>query len=377
MANQSDTLSAKVNRDGLKLESGDRSIQLDLEGRWCSYRWATDFYRRCVDGEVIRYQNRAITIGAAEASLLLDDIHRYICTVLDLCDQPDRWQFTGNWDLLRAVLKNSLKRGGESYQQDRQLFQQVYPERPPILPPDRYRDLVIQPAIGCPNRKCTFCAFYKDKPFKALNAAAVEEHIAGLRQLFGKAIYSRNGIFLGSANAMALSQRRLTAALDLIDSEIGLPQRGIASFHDSYYAPKRTHKEWQELQQRGLTRLIIGLESGSQTLRQQLGKSPDLTILRNDLREIKQAGIHLGITVLVGAGGEQMSPEHLHETLNFFKELTLDREDFIYLSPLEMEDNSPGELLINQQLDAFKLGIREHLNAKAVPYQMGRYRYYC
>lgn len=369
-------ISANITHDGLKIECGDVSIQFDLEARWCSFRRAHDYYRRGVDGEVVRYQERAVTLCAKQMELLYDEIRNAVEHLLILTQRPERWRFSGDWDHLRAILNLSFSRDTEYYRHQGEMFRQVYFEYPPILPPDRYRDLVVLPAVGCPNRHCNFCAFYRDKPFKALDASALAQHIGGLRRLFGKAIVARNGIFLGSANAMALSQRRLLTALGTIESQLGVPRRGIASFYDPYFSPHRHLQDWCALQQRGLYRLVVGLESGFPTLRKQLGKSSDLTPMRNDLQAIKQSGIHLGISVLVGAGYEALASKHLTDTMAFLGQLPLDDNDYIYLSPLELEHDPPSPSLINRQLDEFNARIEELLDAKAVRYQIGRYRYY-
>ena len=50
----------------------------------------------------------------------------------------------------------------------------------PILPPDQYLALVVQATEGCSWNKCTFCAFYKDRPFHIKHEAELRSQSQGL-----------------------------------------------------------------------------------------------------------------------------------------------------------------------------------------------------
>lgn len=390
--NRSAIISANISISGLKLEWGGLGLRIDPEGRWCSFHSDSGYYRRCIDGEVVRYGEKLQCCSVPQAEALLGEIHTLVDRVLVVIEDLQALHLvTGTPQQLQALLLSCRQRSRDAYREDAERYSQVYLEKVPILPPDRYRDLVVLPAVGCPNHKCTFCAFYRDKPFRPFTPLQLDHHIDGLKQLFGKALAGRNGIFLGSANAMALSQRRLLLALTRIEEAFELPKRGIASFFDPYYSPRRPPAQWRELAGHGVVRLVIGLETGLPLLRQQLGKNPDTTPLQAAVAQAKEAGIQVGITVLVGAGGEPLARRHVEQTVAVLRPLDLDRRDLIYLSPLELEaearaealdslltgpPGAPSGTLIEEQLTQFYQQLQPVTAAKVMTYQIDRYRYY-
>ena len=119
-------------------------------------------------------------------------------------------------------------------------FEAAYPEPVVILPPDRYQDLVIQPALGCPHGECSFCAFYRDRAFRILSDPEFERHLEGIQTLLGSAIGLRDGIFLGSANALAIPQPTLIDRLRSVAKQLGPRKRQVAAFWDPDHSPTRT-----------------------------------------------------------------------------------------------------------------------------------------
>ncbi|MGI9281633.1 MAG: hypothetical protein ACR2PX_18655 [Endozoicomonas sp.] len=254
------------------------------------------------------------------------------------------------------------------------MYKSVYPEDVPILPPDRYRDIVVQPLIGCPNRACTFCAFYQDKPFRVLSDQQWQEHLSGVEQLMGELPGDRDGVFIGSANAMALSQRRLTACLESIEQKLGPLKRGMAAFSDPDYSVQRSSEEWQLLAGKGLAQLVVGLETGWGELRGQLGKAADLSKVTQAVKDYQSAGISVGLTVLSGVG-ETGDGQHKLETRKYIEQLSLSGKDKIYISPLETDGHCSDFALA--EAEELQEGLSACTDARLIPYQMQRFHYYC
>ncbi len=355
--------------DGYKLECDltDTSIRLDSLGRWSNFRQRQQFFRRCVDGSLVQGK-AAIPLDQEKAIQVYGDAKRWLHEVgLRLGGETP------------PKLQSLIDRAGSYEESDylalKHLYNEMYPESVPILPPDRYKDVVVQPAIGCPNRRCTFCAFYKDKPFAVIKKTDFEKHIDGIVALFGKPeIKARGGVFIGSANAMALSQRRLLDCLDVIEKKLGVFQRGIAAFADPDFSAPRTLTDWQALASRNIQRVVIGLETGWGKLRARLGKSGDLTKVRKAVNDIKAGGISVGITVLAGACEASDSAKHYEETIKFIESLKLGLADMVYISLLDEGEN---KCLRGAEERALLLkGLKKITSAKVVPYQMQRFRYF-
>ena len=346
-------------KDGCKIEDESLGISLRLSaaGHWSTFRIGRSFYRRCMDGRIVQ--------GAAAKPLNTPQTSQvYQQAYQALQSLPDN----------NPLIRQGQRFSPDDYQRLSQQYFEVYPEPVSILPPDRYADIVVQPARGCPNRQCTFCAFYQDKPYSVLNKTQLQQHLLGLRSLFSEAACHRQGVFLGSANAMALSQRRLTECLELIQQQFGMLKRGVATFADPDFSARRSSEDWQELYQLGLRHIVIGLETGWGALRGKLGKSGDLGKVEAMIDASRSAGISVGLTVLTGVTVNNEFHRHLEETACFLQRQSLNRSDLVYLSPLEQHGLVDPEA--ENELERFSGFLKPQLEAKVVHYQMQRFNYY-
>lgn len=337
----------------VKIEDTDAmvSARINNEGYWCTFRWQGGLYRRCIDGTVVK---------GAKAEKVSDE------QVVALHKAFIKW--VQALESNNAVVALSQQRSIDDYRRLVFLYKKAYQEPVMILPPDRYGDVVLLPALGCPNRRCTFCAFYKDKPYQVMTEESFVHHIKGVMQLMPGRTMLPTGVFLGSANALALSQRRLVAHLATVHQYFLLNSREISSFMDADVCVARSNDEWQALRGLGLQQVVIGLETGCGTLRAQLGKSGDLSAVRNSVESLKATNIKVSLTVLAGVGGDA----HIEQTTSFIRQLQLDDSDRIYLSPLESEFSDSIFAQHQQQV------LRQSLDtpAKVASYHMERFNYF-
>ncbi|MBO9482401.1 radical SAM protein [Salinisphaera sp. G21_0] len=346
-------------KDGCKIEDSNhfRSARINSQGYWCSFRDGASFYRRCMDGSIV--------LGAGARRLPASEMDRVL-------EAYQGW--IKNIVADNKVIRASQQLTDKDYNDIADLYREVYPEEVTILPPDRYGDIVIMPATGCPNRRCTFCAFYKDKPYKVLNEQAFAQHLADVKKLYGAKVHSSPGVFLGSANAMALSQRRLMCCLTLIKEKLGTFKREIGTFADPDFSAKRTTAQWNALRESGLRHLVIGLETGWAELRANLGKSGDLDKCITMINSARRAGVNIGLTLLTGAAPWELRRENLKQTLITLESLELSGGDLIYLSPLSKNGFVDDTALEEQsEVEAALMTMTE---AKVVPYQMQRFQYF-
>ena len=233
---------------------------------------------------------------------------------------------------------------------------------------------MLYPAKGCPNRKCTFCAFYKDKPYRVFTTEQLQQHVQSVQLLTGSDYAGRDGVFLGSANAMALSQRRLTPVLDMIQEQLGCVKRGVACFSDPDFSAPRSAGQWQELKRLNLVQVVIGLETGWGELRAELGKSGNLDKVQDQVRQLHAAGINVGLTVLTGTCPDGLRSKSIAETTRFLQQLNLRGRDKVYLSPVQ-KDGVVGNNA-RSELKVFKDALKPVIAAQLIPYQMERFNYY-
>ena len=345
--------------NGCKIEDSGRSVsaRINHEGVWCSFRLGGSFYRRCMDGSLVEGK-RAKTLSTKEAERVHVEFKSWICSL------------TFNHDLINK----SQSLSDADYEKVGKRYRRVYPEGVTILPPDRYGDIVVLPSIGCPNRRCTFCAFYKDKPYGVLNASEFVKHLQSVKALYSHKVKSTAGVFLGSANAMALSQRRLMSCLANLRKMFGAVKRGVAAFSDPDFSAKRSESDWCALKMNGLEQIVIGMETGWESLRASLGKSGDLNLCTTTVQCARRAGINVGLTVLTGVAPKESRGEHKISTLNYIDSLQLSERDIVYLSPLS-DHGCVSEVAIKEQIQ-LKALLAKTTAARIVPYQMQRFRYF-
>lgn len=86
--------------------------------------------------------------------------------------------------------------------------------------------------------------------------------LADVERLYCGKLQGARCVFLGSANALALSQRRLLLCLDQIRKRFGVFKRGVGAFADPDFSAGRTDQHCCELRKKELRQIVIGLETG-------------------------------------------------------------------------------------------------------------------
>ena len=378
-------IKCKLNNKGLVFEHpSNKTIRFDSEGRWGLYFDGGVYFRRTVDSLITRSNKDGIFFLDKDLYPSFHDIVNYQTRFFleELKRDKHQLEVYGSIATLKEIIKfleKAVLWNKDKFIKMHHLFKETYIEGIPILPPDRYHDIVLLPATGCPNNQCQFCTFYKESKFRIFSVAEFKKHIQNVLKLFGRAINDRSGIFLGSASALSIGQGRLVEFLEIINYTIESQKRKIAAFHDPDHAPSRTVKEYIDLVQRELNHITIGFETGYTTLRKQLGKSDNLERIKKVIFMQKEAGIRNGITILVGAGGIKDRKCHIKDTIGFI-DLPLDKDDIIYLSPFEGTLTRGQQPLTSEQLQEEQKTFSERLvtvtNAKIAPYRMEIFHYY-
>jgi hypothetical protein len=326
---------------------------VDGRGRWSTARLDGRFLRRTLD-------SRVIGASAVRAIVAPDALHDTVAALAA--------RFHG--EIPEPALALAARWDVAAHLAERARHRAAYPERVSILPPDRYGDVVVQPAVGCPSGRCTFCAFYRGSRFRALGDPELDAHLDAVVDLHGPALDGRPGVWLGSASAASLSTARLLQVLDRVRRAIGDRRRGVAAFWDPDHAPCRGSNAWRVLREAGLVRVYVGLESGHAPLRARWGKSPDLNRLRGRVEQAVAAGVAMGVMVLddVGFGGEA----HHDDTVAELTRWPLGPGDRVFVSPLLM-DSGPTRPTARSPL---AVALRASLSAQVASYNAARFEDY-
>jgi hypothetical protein len=222
----------------------------------------------------------------------------------------------------------------ERYQEDVRRYHQVY-KPVGILPPDQYMAVVLQATEGCSFNTCTFCTFYRDRHFRIRRPDEFRDHSRAVREYLGEGLSLRRTIFLGDANALVVPMPRMRALLDVVHETYDVEQLGgIYAFLDGFSGEKKTAADYAELARRGMKRVYVGMESGSEELLRFLKKPGKPEDVIQAVKAMKEGGLAVGIIVLLGAGGHFYERMHVRQTIAAINQMPLDLDDLIYFSEL-------------------------------------------
>jgi radical SAM superfamily enzyme YgiQ (UPF0313 family) len=278
-----------------------------------------------------------------------------------------------------------------------QRFNQIY-GRVAVLPPDQYNALVLQATEGCAYGGCLFCELYRGVFHCRKTRAEFADHVSEVAAFHGEGLRARRSIFLGEANALAMPQDTLLEFFDVLNEHFELPPSkqtvvparwwlgsttrfdGVSSFLDMFTGKPRTAEEFCELRKRGLRRVYIGLETGSNELLRWLCKPGNAEQAQCRVRALQEAKVSVGVIVLLGAGGEAFDAAHRWETARVLNEMALGAGDSIYFSPLMVSPGSEYEeqtrALGVRMLSPQELGEQEQAIRAALRFDAGRGRPY-
>lgn len=264
-------------------------------------------------------------------------------------------------------------------QADAAQFHRVY-KPVSILPPDQYLALVLQATEGCSYNECTFCTFYRDRPFRIKSPTEFGEHCREVAAFMGAGIGVRRSIFLADANAVIIAQSRLLPLLDEVHRHFHVEAAGtdngseqLGDFDGIYAfisAPDALHKsadDFAAMRARGVRRLYVGVETGYDPLRQFLAKPGLAADVQAAIRTIKAGGVSVGIILMVGVGGKPFCEEHFAASTALVQSLPLDGDDLIYLSPFVGEGATPYQAAMHAA------GYAE-LDEAAIEAEMARFK---
>lgn len=267
------------------------------------------------------------------------------------------------------VLAPLLRWPPEALAADGERFAHIY--RPvSILPPDQYGAIVLQAAEGCSYNRCSFCDFYKDRRFRIKSEAEFVEHLAAVQQFLGDAAAQRRTLFLADGDALMIPQARLRALVQAMNQ--AFPGRSWYSFMDAFRPGAKTLADYQELQALGLQRVYIGLETGHAPLLEFIQKPGTPQQMAEEIIRMKQAGLNVGIIVMVGVGGDGYAHAHTQDTVSLLRALPLGAGDIVYFSEFIPHPEQPYAAKAAaagiQPLDAHAIAAQYQAMRAALPF---------
>ncbi len=187
-----------------------------------------------------------------------------------------------------------------------------------IRPPSEADSLILQVSLGCSHNKCTFCPTYKGRRFRIKELAQIKEEID---EMAGYGPFRR--VFLADGDALIIPQPKLLAIFDCLNEKIsGLRRVGI--YGNAKSILRKSVEELKELRDRKLGIVYLGVETGDPALLEKIRKGATYDQLVEAGRRVKEAGIHLSVTVLLGLAGAGDGQKHALATANILSAIDPD-----------------------------------------------------
>jgi radical SAM superfamily enzyme YgiQ (UPF0313 family) len=181
-----------------------------------------------------------------------------------------------------------------------------------IRPPNEADSLILQIAVGCSHNRCTFCPAFKEKKFRIKPIDDIRHEIRQAVSIYGAASVHR--VFLCDGDPLIIPQDTLIDILDELNAAFPRLQR-IGIYGNANSVLKKSGDDLAGLKKRKLSIVYLGLESGDSVTLKRINKGSTADQMIDAALKVRQAGIKLNVTVLLGIGGTERSSVHAVATM--------------------------------------------------------------
>lgn len=178
-----------------------------------------------------------------------------------------------------------------------------------IRPPSEANSILLQVTVGCSHNKCTFCGAYKGQRFKLKREEIIDADI----DFAANYCTEQNRLFLCDGDALIIPQDRLLTILTKIKTKLPWIRR-VGTYANAKSIKRKSLENLIKLKECGLGIVYMGLESGDDVTLDAVRKYANSTDMIEQGKKVKEAGIKLSITVLLGLAGHERSELHAKET---------------------------------------------------------------
>lgn len=202
-----------------------------------------------------------------------------------------------------------------------------------IRPPSEANSIILQVTVGCSHNSCTFCGAYRDVRFHIKENRIVDEDI----EFAAKYCKRQKTVFLADGNVLVLPQEDLVALLKKIRAELPFVRR-VSLYANARDILRRSLEELKALKQLGLQRIYMGLESGHDPTLKIIAKGDSSRKIVEAGQRVREAGMFLSVTVLLGIAGKKDSLAHALATASALNAM---QPSQIAVLTLMILDNTP------------------------------------
>ncbi len=215
----------------------------------------------------------------------------------------------------------------------------------PIRPPSEASSVLLRITRNCPWNKCAFCPVYKKKKFSFRSIDEIKSDIDLISDISNKIdsiegydsgnikfndlrftipdefvkkvmfwkTYGMKSLFLQDADSMVMKTPALVEILTYIKEKLPTVEC-ITTYARSKSISRKTYDELALLKNSGLTRIHIGMESGSDEILRILKKGVTAQEHIDAGQKAVKSGLEVSEYFMPGAGGDKLSDENAIET---------------------------------------------------------------
>ena len=197
---------------------------------------------------------------------------------------------------------------------------------------------------NCGWNRCRFCPVYKGCRFSVRPLAEVLADVEAMRaaadaladqptralqtgrvppEAFQVALFLRDGgraVFLQDADPCALAPDKLAAVIEQVGRSFPGVSR-VTTYGRAATLARRRPPQLALLAEAGLTRVHLGMESGSDAVLERVDKGCTAAQLVTAGRQVLEAGMELCFYVMPGLGGHDLAAEHVRGTAAVLREV--------------------------------------------------------
>ncbi len=178
-----------------------------------------------------------------------------------------------------------------------------------IRPPSEANSILLQVTVGCSHNKCTFCGTYTGERF----TIKTDERIMADIEFAARYCRRQNRLFICDGDALIIPMKRLVPILERIRERLPWVER-VGLYANTKSIAMKTEEDLRKLKALGVKIAYMGLETGDDVTLKAIRKGADAKKMIAMGQKIRNAGIMLSITVLIGIAGPERSEVHARET---------------------------------------------------------------
>jgi radical SAM superfamily enzyme YgiQ (UPF0313 family) len=177
---------------------------------------------------------------------------------------------------------------------------------PVYRPPSEAGSFLLQATVGCSWNHCTYCAMYRDKPYRVRPLSETLEDIATAGRTFGDRVQK---VFVLDGDALAMDLDLWEPVLQSLHSTF--PElRRVSCYATALNLLAKSQPDLERLRALGLKLLYIGPESGDDVTLKRIAKGATAADHVEAAAKAHAAGLKQSVILLLGAGGAERSVEH-------------------------------------------------------------------